>query len=115
MRFRLTLSALFLSIFLGNSFSVNAAGFWRTGDINRVLTDRINGGCMVQISSPMGYPCTETGWVSLDCEKKYGDFGREMYAAALMAFSLEKKVSVYVHDHEKHGPFCVARRLDVLK
>ena len=94
MKFRLFLSAFFLGIFLANSVSVNAAGFWRTGDITRVLTDRLNGGCMIHISVKMGYPCTETGWVSLDCEKKYGDFGREMYASALMAFSLDKKVVV---------------------
>lgn len=115
MKFRLFLLAICSGIFLAISLSASAAGFWRTGSIERVLTDRQFGGCMILLSTPIGYPCTESGWVSLDCERKYGDFSREMYTAALTAFSMNKRVSVYVLDHERHGAYCVAKRLDVMK
>ncbi len=95
---------------------VHATEFFRTGSINRFLTDELYGGCMIRISAAIGNGCPATGWVSLDCEATHSPagVGNRMYATALTAFSLGRQVTVLVDNTELHNGYCVARRLDML-
>lgn len=98
--------------------TASAATFFRTGTINRVLTDSGNfSGCMVRISTTIGNGCPANGWVSLDCAGNFGDAdaGKQAYSTALVALALGKQISVKV-DNTKTGPsgFCVATRLDII-
>lgn len=94
-----------------------AESFWRTGTINRTLTDHTYyGGCMVHLSVNIGNGCPSNGWVSFDCDAKYSDAGegQRAYASALVAFSMGKQVSVLINNAQKHHGLCVARRLDII-
>ena len=114
MKLKSVLTTILVSASLLLAAQAQAAGFWRTGDITRTLSDRVYGGCMIHLSTKIENGCPASGWVSLDCVGKYGKNGNQMYASALTALTMGKQVSVYVHNHEKHNTYCVARRLDIL-
>ena len=116
MKLKKILINVFICVGLLAAVQAEAAEFWRTGNITRVLTDRFYGGCMINLSVFIENGCPIAGWVSLDCEDKYSPpgTGNRMYAMALTAFSLNKRVSVLVNNTEKHNGYCVARRVDML-
>lgn len=55
-------------------------------------------------------------WVSLDCKGTYiaSETGERNYATALMAASLEKRVSLTIDNEKLHDNYCVATRVDVI-
>jgi len=94
-----------------------ASEFWKSGTITRILVDAKNyGKCMVSLNVSLGNSCPST-WVSLDCEAKYSDKGDgdRMLNIALIAQNMNKKISIKVNNSKKHGSYCVASRLDILK
>lgn len=95
----------------------HAEQFFVQGKINTTLSTGSDeyGGCMIQLSNPIGNGCPDKGWVSLDCNDDYYDGGERRYASALMAFSLDKPVYVQVDNQVKQGEFCVAKRIDVVR
>jgi len=87
---------------------------WVSGTITRTISDGMNfGGCMIKLSSG-GTDCP-SNWVSLDCNGGYHGAGERNYSTALMAFSLNKSVSVQVDPAKKYASYCVATRIDVLQ
>lgn len=114
MKLKNVLTTVLISAGLLLATQAEAAGFWRSGTITRTLSDRFYGGCMIHISTKIANGCPNNGWVSLDCQGLYGAHGDQMYASALTALTMGKKVSMYIHNHEKHNSYCVARRLDIL-
>jgi len=96
------------------SVSIPAHSEFVTGTITRTISDGINfGGCMIKLSSG-GTDCP-SNWVSLDCNGGYHGAGERNYSTALMAFSLNKSVSVQVDQEKKYGNYCVVTRIDVLQ
>ena len=101
-------------LLLGTFSSVSAAKFCRSGTVTRVLVDSEKfGGCMVMLSTNIGNGCPANGWVSLDCTNTYYTDGKNKYAMALTALSLNKSVSVLVDNTKKHDGYCVAQRIDI--
>ncbi len=97
------------------SMSVQAAPFFVSGTIKRTLSEASNfGGCMIELSTAVSNGCPANGWVSLDCNGGFHGAGERHYASALMAFSLNKPVTVQVDNTQKYNGYCVARRIDVL-
>jgi len=95
--------------------SMGSQAGWVTGTIERTLSEGVNyGGCMILLSTAIGQGCP-SAWVSLDCQGGYTGVGERNYSTALMAFSLNKQVSVNVDPTKKYNTYCVATRLDVLK
>jgi len=94
-----------------------AEQFWKSGKVNRILIDGSSyGKCMMQLTVALGNNCPGT-WVSLDCEGKYlekGD-GDRFLNIATIAQTMDKTVSIKFDNAKKHGGFCVATRLDLLK
>ena len=110
--FILVLSVFFLTL----SSSAWSATFWKTGKIVRTLTEATYyGGCMIQLSANVGNGCPANGWVSLDCDAKFTDpgQGQRAYASALVAFTLDKNVSIIIDNTKKNDDYCVVRRLDI--
>lgn len=94
--------------------TVQASGFWKSGTVQRILVDeQFYGGCMMLLSTRIANGCPNNGWISLDCEGKFGKNGKSMLNSAMMAMYLGKKVSAYVHNHWKINSYCVARRIDL--
>ena len=94
--------------------SMTAQSATVTGTIVKTLSDSKNyGGCMIQLSVPVNVANCGSGWVSLDCQGGYSSSGERHYASALMAFSLNKTVTVFVDSAKQYNGFCVATRLDV--
>jgi len=101
------------ALLLGLSMSSQAD--WVTGTIERTLSEGVNyGGCMILLSTAIGQGCPSS-WASLDCQGGYTGTGERNYSTALMAFSLNKQVSVFIDPSKKYNTYCVATRLDVLK
>ena len=109
---QLTIAVLLLA---GLSATAQAEQFWVTGNVVRTLSDGVNfGGCMIYLSTAVNNGCPANGWVSLDCNGGYNRAGERNYASALMAFSLNKPVTVLVDNSVKYNGYCIVRRLDVL-
>ncbi len=106
-------------LLLATALPVSADLFYRTGTIEKVLTSEpdIYGGCMVKLDINIENGCPASGWVSLDCANTYySDAGsKRKYATALTALAANKMVSVKVDNMKKHGGYCVALRVDILK
>ena len=98
------------------SVSVQAAEFWRTGTIKRILSGKKYGGCMVLLSTSIGNGCPSTGWISLDCDAKFlqADTAERHFASALIAASTGKNVSILINNQQKQSGYCVASRVDVI-
>lgn len=113
-----TLKLVGLSLLLLGTFnSALADKFWRAGKVDRVLVDSERyGGCMVRITTNIANGCPDNGWVSLDCTNTYFSDGKNKYAMALTALSLDKNVSIYVDNAKKTTEGnCVAQRVDIVK
>lgn len=94
--------------------TASATNFWKTGKITRILTDsEAFGGCMVHITDNIGNGCPNNGWVSLDCTNTFYTDSNKKLAIALTAYSLDKKVSVFIDNTKKHSGYCLARRVDL--
>ena len=94
-----------------------ATDFWKSGTINRVLVHTgAYGKCMLNISVILGNGCPSS-WISLDCEGKYTDKGDgdRLLQVALIAQTMNKKISVQVDNSKKHNGYCIARRIDIMK
>lgn len=107
---------LLIILTLGISSNAWSINFWKTGTIVRTLTDSTKyGGCMIQLSVGVGNGCPSNGWVSLDCDAIFSDpgEGQRAYATALVALTLDKKISVHINNEQKHNDYCVATRLDI--
>jgi len=94
-----------------------AAEHWKSGKVNRILTDSgTYGKCMIGLSVTLGNSCPST-WVSLDCAGKYLDKGDgdRFLNIATIAQTMDKTISVKFDNAKKHGGFCVATRVDLLK
>ena len=101
-------------LLLGTFSSVSADKFYKSGTITRVLVDSTSfGGCMVKLSTPINNGCPASGWVSLDCTNTYYTDGKNKYAMALTALSLNKSITVRVDNELKHNTYCVAQRVDI--
>lgn len=97
-----------------------------TGKINRTFSadDGVAGGCMAQLDTSLrdaGLDCA-SNWVTFSCsgsgsEEAFTnrDDAYRKFDSALMAFALDKRVSVTVTDEMKQGGNCFAKRVDVLK
>lgn len=91
------------------------------GRIDNVLaSDGFSGGCAAQLSvdlSSEGLDC-QGSWVTLNCaadgEAERQD-GRRMFDSALLAFSLGKRVKVWVDDATKIDGRCYGNRVDVFR
>ncbi len=106
----LTASALLVMV-----TPASAELFWRTGKVQRVLSETSSfGGCMVQLSTIIGNGCPANGWVSMDCDGQYSDAanGKRAFATALVARSMDQFVSIRVDNTKKHDAYCVGKRLD---
>jgi hypothetical protein len=112
------LKKLLLGITLSAVTTLNAqaAGFWVTGKINRTLVDKYYGGAMIYLDRAIGNDCPSR-WVSLDTQGKYysKEEGRNKLLSAMTAFGLDKTVSLYVYNTQKHNGYCVVRRIDIRK
>jgi len=101
------------ALLAGASMTAQSANV--TGTIIKTLSDSQNyGGCMIQLSKSIGTGCLQN-WVSLDCNGNYSNSGERHYATALMAFSLNKSVTVAFDSTKKHNGYCVVTRIDVLQ
>jgi len=103
-------------IMLLSTITASAEHFWVTGKIKRTLVDKYYGGGMIKLDRSIGHGC-KTTWVSLDLVGKYWskESGQYKFSSALSAFAMDKRVSVYVYNNQKHNGYCVARRIDILK
>ena len=77
------------------------------------------GGCMVSIDQKLadsGLDCPNK-WVSFSCSGVFTekDVAYRMFDQAQMAFSLGRKVELYVDDTKKHNTYCYSNRINVLK
>ena len=84
--------------------------------VNRVLvtSDTTMGGCMAQLTVPVGAGCTGY-WVAFSCTADFADKDRayRMFDMAQMAYTLNKRVTVFVDNTKLHNGYCVANRIDV--
>ena len=97
-----------------------------TSKFNRTLSadDGAFGGCMGQLDASLrdaGLDCA-SNWVTFSCSGNASqeaftnrDDAYRKFDSALMAFALDKRVSVTVTDEMKQGSHCFAKRVDVLK
>ena len=77
------------------------------------------GGCMVSIDQNLadkGLDCPGK-WVSFSCSGVFTekDIAYRMFDQAQLAFTLGRKVEIYVDDTKKHNNYCYANRNNVLK
>lgn len=102
--------------------AVAVQGFLTT-TVSRVLVsgDDAYGGCMAAlgaaISTATNTPNCPSTWVSFSCDGTYTskDMAFHLLDQAQLALALNKKIYVGVDDTKKHGRYCFAYRLDVLK
>ncbi len=111
------ITGLALAILMAVPTTVTAEEFWKSGTVSRVLVDaKYYGKCMINLPFDEYAGC-KGGWISLDCQGEYlekGD-GDRMLNLALIAQTMEKKVSVKIDNSKKHNDYCIAVRFDILK
>jgi len=74
------------------------------------------GNCMAKIDRlPQVANCPNTGWVSFSCDGTYNSaqVGNTSYGLALLAYTLGKKLTVWIDDAKLHDGFCFAWRVDI--
>ena len=88
----------------------------RDARVTRVLvtSDTTMGGCMAQLSVPVGAGCTGY-WVTFSCTADFADKDRayRMFDMAQMAYTLGKRVTVFADNTKTHNGYCFAGRIDV--
>ena len=82
------------------------------------------GGCMAlttTVLATVGLDCPSQ-WVTFSCAGPVGgqvfttkDIAYRMYESAQLALVLDKRVMLRVDDEKKHGGFCYANRIDLIK
>lgn len=111
------LRVLFMSMLAGVSATA-AADIVAVRDVRvtktLVTADTTMGGCMAQLTLPIGTGC-QGNWVSFSCSGDFADKDRgyRMFDMAQMAYSLSKRVTVFVDTTKLHNGYCFANRIDV--
>lgn len=79
-----------------------------------VTSDTTHGGCMAELSVPMGTGCTGN-WVTFSCAGSFTDKDRayRMLDQAQMALALGKRVNVFADNTRKHNGYCFAAGIQV--
>lgn len=107
-----------LFVFALASFSASA----QTELLDNVTVSRLLsqdggfGNCMAQIDKvPLVANCPNNGWVSFSCDGTYNSVqvGKTSYGLALLAYTLGKKLAIWVDDTKLHGGYCFAWRVDI--
>lgn len=83
--------------------------------IKQVSADTAFGQCYATLNKAAAVGCTDKR-VSFDCKGKFykNGQGKQYYATALLAFSLNKKVAVWVNSEQKFdNKVCVAKRITI--
>ena len=106
------------------SGAANAATGNSLSKVIRVLQpgDGSFGGCMIEISKmPAGLNCPTTdtdpagpsGWVTLDCEGKYGSksYGNSKLNLAMAGLVMDQNVQVFVDDSRGDDGICYASQV----
>ncbi|MEN9503836.1 MAG: hypothetical protein RI964_3121 [Pseudomonadota bacterium] len=111
---------LMVSAFLGVSLlsgAAHAASLTiNNAALQQVSSDIAYGGCYATLSVPVGSTCTGS-IVSFDCDGKFNvnGAGNRHYSTALLAFSLNKPVSLIVETTKRYTGYCVATRVSIVK
>lgn len=84
--------------------------------IQQLSSDVAYGGCYAVLSQAVGGTCAGKT-VSFDCDGKFNTngAGNRHYSTALLAFSLNKPLSLVVDDAKKYNGYCVATRVSLAK
>ncbi len=82
----------------------------------QISSDVAYGGCYAVLSQAVGGTCAGKT-VSFDCDGKFNTngAGNRHYSTALLAFSLNKPLSLVVDDAKKYNGYCVATRVSLAK
>lgn len=83
--------------------------------VQEVDSDIGNGDCYVVLDKAIGGVCSGTS-VSFDCKGKFlkAGEGNRHYSTAMLAFSLNKPVNLWVNDANRYGGMCVADRISII-
>ncbi len=113
------LVALAAALALSMPLSVSAVQATIEASVTRTLAvrDESFGGCMVLLTAnptDEGLDCDSSAWVSFDCTGESRANAARLFDSALMAFVMERPISITVDDGQKRGRYCVATRVDVL-
>ncbi len=113
------LVALATALALSMPLSVSALTETIEASVTRTLAvrDEMFGGCMVLLTTnptDEGLDCASSPWVSFDCTGDSRANAARMFDSALMAFVMERPISVTVDDEQTRNGYCVATRVDVL-
>ncbi len=70
---------------------------------------------MIALNQSIGNGC-KNNYVSLDCHASMTETGRgkNNFASALLAASLNKQVTVFVDNNKKLNGYCLATRIDII-
>jgi hypothetical protein len=84
--------------------------------IQLLTSDTAYGGCYATVDKALGTGCAGKT-VSFDCDGKYNTngAGNRHYSTALLAFSLNKPVTLYADTTKKYSGYCVVTRIAVSK
>lgn len=107
---------LLLGVIIPFTVSANTVIKIQSATIKSISYDTEFGHCHATLNKAPSGACTSKT-ISFDCKGKYykNGQGKQYYATALLAFSLEKKVNVWVDSNKKHQSACVTKRISVLK
>jgi hypothetical protein len=86
--------------------------------LRTLVQDNTYGNCMVYLDkliADTGLDCPSK-WIAFSCDGTFNarDVASKMLDSAMMAFALERKISVRLDDNKKHNGFCTVVRIDVL-
>ncbi len=83
-----------------------------------LLQDNAYGNCMAYLDvaiADSGLDCPSR-WIAFSCDGTFNsrDVASKMLDSVMMAFALERQISVLLDDNKKHNGYCVVTRIDVL-
>lgn len=101
-------------------------GFWtwlkritttiKSATLQLLTSDVAYGGCYATVDKAIGTGCAGKT-ISFDCDGKFNTngAGNRHYSTALLAFSLNKPVTLYADTTKKYRGYCVVTRIAVSK
>ncbi len=112
---------ILIALMLGLAVPVYSDTGWvNNATVERtLLRDGYWGNCMafldVVIADASGLDCPSR-WIAFSCDGTFNsrDVASKMLDSVMMAFALERKISVFLDDNKKHNGYCVVTRIDVL-